>query len=133
MLFRSNFIQKPDLKPQEINVSAEGVFQNLHLDHAFGREPLDNGTVRIKVNGQGLVINGEGLLGGATSQFELRQAKDATAQEATVSMIVDDAVREKKQMRTQNLLNGPVTLTLKLTGIGSQKIRGTGDLDFQKS
>ncbi|NBR10674.1 MAG: hypothetical protein EBU00_00240 [Alphaproteobacteria bacterium] len=121
------------LKPQDINVSADGVFQNLHMDRAFGSEPLDNGTVRVKVNGQGLLINGEGLLGGAASQFELRQAKDATVQDATVSMIIDDAVREKKQMRTQNLLNGPVTLNLKLTGIGSPKIRGTGDLDLQKA
>ena len=133
MDIKLNFIQKPDLKPQEINVSADGVFQNLHMERAFGREPLDNGTVRVKVDGQGLLINGEGLLGGATSQFELRQAKDATAQDATVSMIIDESVREKKQMRTQNLLNGPVTLNLKLTGIGSQKIRGTGDLDLQKA
>ena len=123
MDIKLNFIQKPDLKPQDINVSADGVFQNLHMDRAFGSEPLDNGTVRVKVNGQGLLINGEGLLGGAASQFELRQAKDATEQDATVSMIIDDAVREKKQMRTQNLLNGPVTLNLKLTGIGSPKIR----------
>lgn len=133
MDIKLNFIQKPDLKPQDINVSADGVFQNLHMDRAFGSEPLDNGTVRVKVNGQGLLINGEGLLGGAASQFELRQAKDATVQDATVSMIIDDAVREKKQMRTQNLLNGPVTLNLKLTGIGSPKIRGTGDLDLQKA
>ena len=133
MDIKLNFVQKPDLKPQEINVSAEGLFQNLHIDHAFGREPLDNGTVRVKVNGQGLVINGEGLLGSAASQFELRQAKDSAVQDATVSMIIDDVVRDKKQMRTQNLLNGPVTLTLKLSGIGSQKVKGTGDLDLQKA
>lgn len=127
------FVQKPDLKPQEIEVGAEGVFQNFQTDHAFGREPLENGTVRIKVNGDGLLINGEGLLAGAQSQFELRQAKGAVTQDATVSMIIDEALREKKQMRTQNLLNGPVTLTLKLSGIGGQKIKGTGDLDLQKA
>lgn len=128
-----HFPQKPDLKPQEIELSAEGVFQNFHTDHAFGREPLENGSVRIKANGDGLLINGEGLLAGAPSQFEVKQAKNSPTQDATVSMIIDDALREKKQMRTQNLLNGPVTLSLKLTGIGGQKIKGTGDLDFQKA
>ena len=133
MDIKLHFPQKPDLKPQDIELSADGVFQNFHTDHAFGREPLENGTVHVKVNGEGLLINGEGLLAGASSQFELRQAKNSPTQDATVTMIIDDALREKKQMRTQNLLNGPVTLSLKLTGIGGPKIRGVGDLDLQKA
>ena len=133
MNIQLHFLQKPDLKPNEIQIVADGVFRNLSVSHAFGREPLENGTVQINAGPEGLLIKGQGLLAGAPSQFEVRQPAGSLTQNALVSMVIDDALREKKQMRLQGLLNGPVTLSLKLTGIGSDAIRGQGDLDLAKA
>ena len=133
MNIQLHFPQKPDLKPNEIQINADGIFHNLTVGHAFGREPLENGTVHINAGPEGLIIKGEGLLAGAPSQFELQQPIGSATQNATISMVIDDALREKKQMRMQGLLNGPVTLSLKLNGIGGETIRGHGDLDLTKA
>ncbi len=127
------FPQKPDLKPADIQVSAEGDFTDLMIENAFGSDRLEGGTVHVSASPQGMTLKGDGQLAGAPAQFEMHQPNGTTTRDATVTMLLDDAFREKKGLKTAGQLTGPVTLSLALKGIGSKKIKGKGELDLTKA
>jgi AsmA-like C-terminal region/Protein of unknown function len=127
------FPQKPDLKPTDIKISATGDFTNLAIANLVGDQNLENATADIVAGDQGLIVIGDGKIGGAPSHFEMRQPPASQTRDATLAMTLDDALREKKNIRTPGQLSGPVTLSLSLKGIGGDKVHGKGDLDFSKA
>ena len=127
------FPQKPDLKPSDIQVSAEGDLTDLVVENAFGSENLEGGIVHVTASPQGLTVKGEGKLAGVPSKFELHQQNGATTRDANVVMTIDDALREKKGLKTAGLLNGPITLSFSLKGIGGKKVKGKGEIDLTKA
>jgi len=133
MAVNINFPQKPDLKPSDIHLTAEGDLTDLTVENAFGSDSLEGGTVHVSATPQGMTVKGDGQLAGAPSQFEMRQPMGAKTQDATITMVIDDALREKKGLKTAGRLTGPVTLLLALRGIGGKKIKGKGELDLTKA
>ncbi len=133
MAVKISFPQKPDLKPTDIQVSAEGDLTDLFIDNAFGNENLEGAIVHVVASPQGLVLKGEGKLAGAPAKFEMHQQNGATTRDANVVMTIDDTLREKKGLKTSGLLNGPVTLSFSLKGIGGKRVKGKGELDLTKA
>ena len=133
MAVKINFPQKPDLKPSDIHLSAEGDFANLLVENAFGSESLEGGTVHVSATAQGMTLKGEGQLAGAPAQFEMHQPNGSSTRDVNLTMLINDALREKKGLKTAGQLTGPVTLSLVLKGIGSKKIKGKGELDLTKA
>ena len=133
MSVKIGFPQKPDIKPSDIQISAEGDLADLRVENAFGADSLENGSVHVIANAQGLTLKGQGLLGDAPAEFDMHQPNGATLRDANVTMIIDDALREKKGLKTSGQLTGPVTLSLALKGLGGKKVKGKGELDLTKA
>ena len=133
MAVKIGFPQKPDLKPSDIQVSAEGDLTDLTVENAFGAESLENGVVHVSASPQGLLIKGQGKLAGAPAKFDMHQQNGATTRDANVVMTIDETVREKKGIKTTGLVNGPVTLSFSLKGIGGKRVKGKGELDLTKA
>jgi hypothetical protein len=133
MMVTLAYPQKPDLKPTDIKISATGDFTDLAIANVVGDQDLENASAHIVAGDQGLIVTGDGKIGGAPSHFELKQAPASQTRDATLVMTLDDAVREKKNIRTPGQLTGPVTLSLSLKGIGGDKVHGKGELDFSKA
>jgi len=133
MAVKLSFPQKPDLKPSDIKLSAEGDFTDLVIEDAFGSENLERGKVHVSATQQGILIRGDGVLAGAPAQFEMRQPNGSTTRDATITLVIDDALREKKGLKTAGLLSGPLSLSLSLKGIGGKQVKGKGELDLTKA
>jgi hypothetical protein len=133
MAVKLSFPQKPDLKPSDIQLSAEGDFTDLLVENAFGSENLESGKVHVSATQQGILIKGDGILAGAPAQFEMRQPNGSATRDATVTLVIDDALREKKGLKTAGLLTGPLSLSLSLKGIGGKLVKGKGQLDLTKA
>jgi len=133
MAVKISFPQKPDLKPSDIHISAEGDLTDLTIENAFGTEGLENGHVHVSATPQALSMNGEGKIAGAPAKFDMRQQNGAPTHDANIVLTIDDTVREKKGLKTSGLLTGPVTLSLSLKGIGGKHVKGKGELDLTKA
>ena len=133
MTVKLHFPLQPDLKPSDIQLSAEGMFKSLSVANAFGHERLEGGSVRIAADATGLFLAGDGRIGGAPAQFEMRQPAGTTRRDASVMLTLDDAARERKGMRTASQLQGPVTMKLDIKAGEDGKVRGKGELDLSKA
>jgi hypothetical protein len=99
----------------DLPVTVSGTVTGVGIDRAFGKERLENGQFSVNYTGGGLVIRGEGRVGGTPSIIDIRQPRNLPG-EATVSFSLDEATRARKGIVLGTGLSGalPVRVTAPL-------------------
>lgn len=96
-----------DPKPGEVVVQSAGTLTGVASDTLLGTEKLDGGTLAVNFDRAGLSIKGEARVGGDRSQIEVRQNPKGHG-EATLSLTLDNAARQKRGLGPEAGLSGPV-------------------------
>lgn len=118
-----------DPRPGEITVASSGTLSGVGSDTLLGTEKLDGGNLTVNFDRNGLLIRGDARVGGDKAQVEIKQ--DARGKgEATLSLTLDNAARQKRGLGPEAGINGPVQLkVVKALGRGADSPpRVEGDL-----
>jgi hypothetical protein len=98
-----------NLRPSEVVVTANGSMTQLAADRLAGREPLEGGTLTASFDRGTLSLSGDARIGGTPAQITVRQNPRGQG-EATVSMTIDQAARQRRGFGFDGALTGPVSL-----------------------
>ncbi|WP_156323463.1 hypothetical protein [Bosea sp. AAP35] len=124
-----NLVLADDPRPGEIVVTSTGTLSGVASDTLLGPEKLDGGQLAVNFDRTGLTVRGEARIGGERGQIEIRQDPRGKG-EASVSLTLDNAARQKRGLGPEAGINGPVQLKItKALGRGSEgPARVEGDL-----
>lgn len=98
-----------DPRPGEIVITSTGTLSGVASDTLLGTEKLDGGNLAVNFDRTGLTVRGEARIGGDRGQIEIRQDPRGKG-EATVSLTLDNAARQKRGLGPEAGINGPVQL-----------------------
>ena len=101
----------PKPKPSEVVVEASGTLSGLSSDTLLGGEKLEGASFNVSYEKNSLVLRGEGRVGGDKSQIDVRQPSRGNA-EATVTMVLDQAARQRRGFGFDGQVTGPITLKI---------------------
>ncbi len=96
-----------DPRPGEVVVQTNGTLSGIASDTLLGTEKLDGGNLTVSFDRTGLLARGEARIGGDRGQVELRQNPKGQG-EATVSLTLDNAARQKRGLGPEAGITGPV-------------------------
>ncbi|OYW97077.1 MAG: hypothetical protein B7Z14_18630 [Bosea sp. 32-68-6] len=78
-------------------------------DTLLGTEKLEGGTLSVQFDKAGLAVRGDARVGGDRAQVEIRQDPKGRG-EATLSLTLDNAARQKRGLGPEAGINGPVAV-----------------------
>lgn len=96
-----------DPAPGEVVVQTNGALSGVASDTLLGTEKLEGGNLTVAFDRAGLLMRGEARIGGDRGQVELRQNPKGQG-EATVSLTLDNAARQKRGLGPEAGITGPV-------------------------
>lgn len=101
----------PVVGPKDVQLNINAMATNFTAEHLIGKESLEDASLNIFVDPNGMKAKGQGkLLGGpATIDIERPNDKQATA---SVSIVLDDAARAKQGLGALSNVKGPITAKL---------------------
>jgi hypothetical protein len=96
-----------DPRPGEIVITSTGTLSGVASDTLLGTEKLDGGNLAVNFDRNGLLVRGDARVGGDRAQVEIRQDPRGKG-EATLSMTLDNAARQKRGLGPEAGISGPV-------------------------
>ncbi len=105
---------------------------NFSADKLIGKEKLDNATMTLAVDPNGLKASGQGRLFGGPATFDITKTGDR-APDALINVTLDDAARTKLGLAAIPGLSGPLSARIAASNLGQpQKMKAQIDLDMSK-
>ncbi|HYF54510.1 MAG TPA: DUF3971 domain-containing protein [Salinarimonas sp.] len=93
----------------DLALSINGRLSDIAVERVLGKERLEGASLAVAYENGGLVMKGDGRIGGTQAGIEVRQPKGAPG-EAVVSMTLDEAARARRGMTLGSQLAGPVSV-----------------------
>jgi hypothetical protein len=106
---------------------------NLVIEKFIGKEKLENATMNVIVDANGLKATGQGHIFGVPAALELSRPLGTKAAEATLNFTTDDAARAKQGLAAIPGLSGPIAAKISATLGASDKQKAQVDLDLTKT
>lgn len=100
-----------DLKTEEVAVSGSGTLSGLASDTLLGTEKLDNGSLAVNFDRNGLSLRGDARIGGDKAQVDIRQNAKGQG-DATLLLALDAAARQRRGFGPEAGISG--TLPVKV-------------------
>jgi hypothetical protein len=88
-----------------------GRLTDVAADGVLGRERLEGATLTVAVEGGGLVLRGEGRIGGTPATIDVRHPRGQPG-EAVIAMTLDEAARARRGLPTGPALAGPMPVRI---------------------
>ncbi|MFG1357383.1 YhdP family protein [Xanthobacter pseudotagetidis] len=117
-LLQVNIVFRKVMKPEDIDYSFEASLTDFGVDKVFHGQRLEGATVKAFASPAGVVLRGEGKLGGAPVAFEYEKKKDVADSDIRVSANLDDAARERLGVDVPGVFG---TLGVRLVGTTNNK------------
>lgn len=96
-----------DLSFADVHIQSNGTLTGVASDTLLGNEKLDGANLTLSYDRGQLLIKGEGRIGGDRGPIELRQNAKGQG-EATVSLTLDNAARQRRGIGPEVGINGPL-------------------------
>ncbi len=97
------------IRPSDVAVQSSGSITALASDNLLGDDKLEAGTLAATYDRGNLTLRGEARIGGTPAQIDLRQDPRAVG-EATVTMTMDQAARQRRGLDFGNTITGALPL-----------------------
>ena len=120
---------RPVMRPKDTLLTVNATATNLTAEHLVGKVPLEAATLNVVVNASGLSAKGQGRLFGAPANLEIDKPAGQQGQ-ATVNLVLDDAVRAKQGLDGLPGVKGPITARLTAPLGASDPIKAQVELDL---
>jgi AsmA-like C-terminal region len=98
-----------NLKASEVVVQASGTLSNLASDTLMAPEKMDGTSLALTYDKGALVLKGDGRISGEKGQIDIRQPSKGGG-EATFSLVLDQAARQRRGFGFDGQVNGPVSV-----------------------
>lgn len=106
---------------------------NVVIEKFIGKEKLDNGTLNVVVDANGLKASGQGHIFGVPATLELNRPLGSKTAEAALSFSMDDAARAKQGFGAIPGVSGPIATKISASLGASDKQKAQIDLDLTKT
>ncbi|GGH22340.1 hypothetical protein GCM10007036_27290 [Alsobacter metallidurans] len=126
------FPQQADVQPADVVVQVQGAATGLSGDNLFGKERLEGANLTLLNDKTGIVIKGEGKIGGSPAQFDMRQPAGVAGGEGIVTLTLDDAARARRGIKLPQVV-GPVDARISLKDMGQPKAAPKVELDLTRA
>ncbi|WP_148210520.1 DUF3971 domain-containing protein [Beijerinckia indica] len=121
----------PETGPGDTVLHVNAMVNNFSVDRLLGKEKLENATLAVIVEPEGLKATGQGHLFGAQATLDMTRAPGKPA-EINASLALDEAARAKMGMSMQGL-TGTIGAHLATTLANGEKLKGQVELDLTKA
>lgn len=101
----------PVVRPQDTQLTIDAAATDLTAEHLIGKERLEGATLSVIVDASGMKVKGQGRLFGAPAMIDIERPIGRPAV-ASVSVVLDDAVRAKQGFGALSNVSGPITAHL---------------------
>lgn len=115
-----------DVTPQDVLAQANLTATNFSIDHFYGKEKFDQGTLALDFNRGALKTSLQGFLLGVPALLNVQREKDHPVQ-ATLSFTLDEQTRLKQNLTLNGWVTGP--LTVKVTGFLGENEKFTPNVE----
>jgi hypothetical protein len=95
----------------DLALTATGRLTDLVVERVLGRERLDGGTLAVTYEKGGVHLKGDGRIGGAPANIEVRQPKGQGG-EAVIAMTLDEAARARRGLGFGSQLTGALPVRI---------------------
>jgi hypothetical protein len=99
----------PKMGPGDVRVAVNANLRGMTIEKAIAGEKIEAGNFQLQVDRQNLLIKGEAKVFGAPASIELRGTGKGKPR-AVLSMVVDEATRNRKGWGLGGFVSGPVAL-----------------------
>lgn len=106
---------------------------NVVIEKFIGKEKLDNATMNVVVDANGLKATGQGHIFGVPATLELNRPLGAKTADATLNFTTDDAARAKQGFGAIPGLSGPIAAKISASLGASDKQKAQVELDLTKT
>ncbi|HLH11818.1 MAG TPA: DUF3971 domain-containing protein [Methylovirgula sp.] len=116
--------------PADTRMRISAVTTNVSADNLVGNQKLEDATLAITVDDNGIHATGQGQVFGTNANLDLVEPAGSHEGQASVSFVMDDALRAKQGLAVLPGLTGPIAthLTTPLGGTGPMKAKVELDL-----
>ncbi|WP_460450079.1 hypothetical protein [Alsobacter sp. SYSU BS001988] len=126
-----SFPQQAVLQPSEVSVQLQGVASGFGADNVFGKEKIEGANLAITNDRAGILVKGDGRIGGSPASIELRQPTGAPG-EAVVSLALDEAGRARRGIKLPQI-TGTVDAKITVKDLGAPRVIPRVDLDLTRA
>jgi hypothetical protein len=126
-----SFPQQPVIQPLDVSVQLQGTATGFGADNVFGKEKIEGANLSITNDRAGLIVKGDGRIGGSPALIELRQPAGAPG-EAMVTLSLDEAGRARRGIKLPQI-TGTVDAKISVKDLGAARIVPRVDLDLTKA
>ncbi|WP_156970988.1 YhdP family protein [Beijerinckia mobilis] len=121
----------PETSPTDSVLRANATVTNLSIDRLIGKERLENASLMINVDPEGLKATGQGHLFGAPANLEMTRPPGKPA-EIAVNLAIDEAARTRLGIGMPGLTGTILAHATTMVGNGG-KMKGQIDFDLTKA
>ncbi len=107
----------------DLALTVTGRLTDLAVERVLGRERLEGGTLAVAYESGGLLLKGDGRIGGTPANIEVRQPKGQGG-EAVISMVLDEGARARRGLGFGAQLTG--VLPVRIVAPLAKGSRGQG-------
>ena len=93
----------------DIKTEAQGSFSNFSIDRVFGKERLENGEMKLLLDGTGFSLKGDARIAGSPTQINYLHKSGSAKPTIQLLMHLDDAARNRLGLKWGSQLQGPIT------------------------
>lgn len=123
----------PHVPQEETKIAVVATAKDFAATKVIGKESLTDATLEFTADRSGLHAKGEGRMFGAPAQVELRKSAGGAPSEASLTVVLDDAARQKAGVALGKALTGPVTARISTSLTPSDKTKAAVELDFARA
>ena len=99
--------------PSDVGVQIKAVLNNVVAEHFFGKDRFEAAQMQLSSQAGVMTLKGEGKVAGMAATVDVMQPRKNDAEDAIVTLVLDDAARTKRGFNLGTQLTGPVSVKIK--------------------
>ena len=101
------------LGPSDVSTQIKANLNNVSAEHFFGKDKFEAQQMQLTVQPGSMTLKGDGKVGGMVASVDVVQPRRSDAEDAIVTLVLDDAARVKRGFNVGTQLTGPVSIKIK--------------------
>jgi hypothetical protein len=116
-------------RPEDTTFKTNATVTNFSADRIVGKEKLENATLNVAVDAAGMRANGQGRMFNGPATIDLIKPVDKEG-EASVSVVLDDAARQKQGLAIFSNVTGPITAHINAPLGNQEQVKAQIEVDL---
>ena len=121
------------LSPSSLAMQIKATLSNVIADHIFGKERFEANQLQLASQAGVVSLKGDGKIAGMNASVDFVQPRKNDAEDAIISITMDDAARAKRGFAFGQQLTGPIIIKIKSDFPASTKTGLPVEIDLSKA